>query len=212
MRARREPPQHGFGAVIVEAHAVDHGLVALQPEQPRPRIAGLRLRRHRADLDKAEAEPQQRVRHFRALVETGRHADRIGEVQAEGAHRKFRIVRLAAGSAAAVSGPGSPADAHPPDRTSAAAAARRRRRRGSRRKLRNVVSAVGSCAHVEHVDRPRRDRVRRRDAETVRRCASAPSAARRRAHRHRPRSGTARSGRRNVFSRSPRPETRSRNG
>ena len=93
MRARGEPPQHRFGAVIVEAHAVDHGLVALEPKQPRPRIAGLRLRRHRADLDKAEAEPQQRVRHFRILVEAGGHADGIGKIQAEGAHREFRIVR-----------------------------------------------------------------------------------------------------------------------
>jgi hypothetical protein len=54
MRARREPPQHRIAAVIVEAHAVDHGFVALQPEQPRPRIAGLRFRGHRADLGKAE--------------------------------------------------------------------------------------------------------------------------------------------------------------
>ena len=93
MRARREPAQHRFGAVIVEAHAVDDGLVALQPEQPRPRIAALRLRRHGADLDKAEAEPQQRVGRLRALVEARGHADRIGEIQAEGAHRQLRIVR-----------------------------------------------------------------------------------------------------------------------
>ena len=93
MRARRQPPQHRLGAVIVEAHAVDDGFVALQPEQPRPRIAGLRLRRHRADFDKAETQPQQRIRHLGALVEARRHADRIGKIQAEGPHRQFWIVR-----------------------------------------------------------------------------------------------------------------------
>ena len=93
MRARSQPPQHGLRAVIVESHAVDHTLVALEAKQPRPRIAGLRLRRHRTDLDKTETQPQQRVRHFRALVEARGHADRIGKVQAEGPHRQFGIVR-----------------------------------------------------------------------------------------------------------------------
>jgi hypothetical protein len=94
MRACGQPPQHRFGAVIVETHAIDDALVTLQPEQPRPWISGLWTRRHRADFDKAEAEPQQGIGHFRALVETRRHADRIGKVQAERPHRKFRIVRL----------------------------------------------------------------------------------------------------------------------
>ena len=149
MRARRQPPQHRVGAVIVEAHAVDDGFVALQAKQPRPRIAALRLRRHRADLDKAETEPQQRVRHLGALVEARGHADRIGKIQAEGAHRQFRIVGARLEPAAAAAGPGSPSGAHPPDRTSAAAAAKRRRRRGSRHQLRKVVIAVRPRAQVE---------------------------------------------------------------
>ena len=61
MRAPGQPPQHRLRAVIVETHAVDDGLVALQPEQPRPRIAGLRLRRHRADFNEAETQPQQGI-------------------------------------------------------------------------------------------------------------------------------------------------------
>ena len=93
MRARREPPQHRVRAVIVEPHAVDDSFVAFQPEQARPRIAGLRFWGHSADLDKAEAEPQQRIGDFRALVEARGHADRIGEIQAESPHRQFRIVR-----------------------------------------------------------------------------------------------------------------------
>ena len=92
MGARSEPAQHGFGAVIVEAQAVDHGFIALQAKQPRPRIAALRLRRHGADFDKAETEPQQRVGHLGVLVEARSHADRIGKVQAEGAHRQLVVV------------------------------------------------------------------------------------------------------------------------
>ncbi len=55
----------------------------IEPEQPRPRIARLRLRRDAARLDEPEAEPQQRVDHLGMLVEAGRQADRIGEGQAK---------------------------------------------------------------------------------------------------------------------------------
>src|ERR1700730_13915657 len=92
MRAAGQPPQHRIAAVIVEAHAVDHRLVALQPEQPRPRVAYLRLRRHRPDFDEAEAQPQQRVRNLRTLVEARGYADRIGKVQAKGPYRQLWIV------------------------------------------------------------------------------------------------------------------------
>ena len=64
-------------------------------EQPRTRIARLRQRRDRADLDEAEAEMKKRVGNLGVLVEARRKADRIGEVQPEGPHCKPRIVRLA---------------------------------------------------------------------------------------------------------------------
>ena len=92
MRARGEPRQHDRRAVVVEAEPVDDRVVGVETEQARARIAGLRARRHGADLDEAEAEPQQRVRHLGILVEAGREADRIGEIQPEGADRKPRIV------------------------------------------------------------------------------------------------------------------------
>src|SRR6185437_4039394 len=68
---------------------------------------------------------------------------------------RTRAPRVSDRPAAAVlaevfSGPGSPCDGRLPDRTSAAAAARRHRKRGSRRKLRDVVAAVGTRPHVEH--------------------------------------------------------------
>ena len=57
----------------------------------------MRPRRHGSDLDKAEPEPQQRVRHLRALVEAGGHADRIGEVQTESARRRSQLAVRAFG-------------------------------------------------------------------------------------------------------------------
>ena len=92
VRRARKPAQHRLGALAVEAEPVDHALVGGEPEQARARIARLRLRRHGADLDEAEAEPEQRIGHLGVLVEPGRHADRIGEVEPEGPHREPRVV------------------------------------------------------------------------------------------------------------------------
>ena len=80
-------------AVAVEAEAVDHRLIGIQPKKTRLRIARLRLRRHAPDLDEAEAEPQQRVRHLGVLVEPGREPDRIGERQPERLHAQLFVVR-----------------------------------------------------------------------------------------------------------------------
>ena len=79
-------------ARAVEAQAVDHRLVLGEAEQSRARIALLRFRRHRSDLDEAEPKPQQRIRHFGVLVEACGHAQRVGKVQTEGANREQRVV------------------------------------------------------------------------------------------------------------------------
>src|SRR5262249_28009587 len=41
---------------------------------------------------KAEAQGQQRVGHLGMLIETGSHADGVGEVEPKGAHRQPRII------------------------------------------------------------------------------------------------------------------------
>ena len=89
---RREPAQHGLGALRVEAEPVDHPLIGVKAEDPRPRVAPLRQRRDGAGFDKAEAQAQQRIRHLGILVEPRRHADRIGKIQPEGAHRQAFVV------------------------------------------------------------------------------------------------------------------------
>ena len=68
-------------AVVVEAEAVDHRLVLGQAEHARLRIARLRPRRDRADLDEAEAQRQQRVDVRAVLVQAGGQADRVGNVR-----------------------------------------------------------------------------------------------------------------------------------
>src|SRR3569623_798447 len=88
--------QRHLGAGAVEPHAVDDARVLFETDLPRPRIARLRQWRDRADLDEAEAEPQQRVRHLGVLVETRRHPDRVWKVEPEGTAREYQTVRLRA--------------------------------------------------------------------------------------------------------------------
>ena len=80
-------------AVAVEAEAVDHSLVAREPEHPRAGIAFLRLRHHAAEFDEAEAEAEKLIGHFALLVEARRKTDGIGEVPAEHVDGQARIVR-----------------------------------------------------------------------------------------------------------------------
>ncbi len=63
-------------AEIGKAEAVDDAAIGGQPEETRLRVACLGLRRHRADLGKAEAEPENRIDRLAILIEPGRHADR----------------------------------------------------------------------------------------------------------------------------------------
>ena len=69
------------------------------------RIAGLRPRRHGADLDEAEAEREQRVGHLAVLVEAGGEPDRIGEIEAEKLPPEPRIAPAARGWKPARSAP-----------------------------------------------------------------------------------------------------------
>ena len=96
-RARREPLRDRLDAIAVEAETVDDALVRVEPEQPRTRIARLRLRRDAARLDKAEAQPQQRIDHFGMLVEAGCEPDRVGERQAERLDAQLLVVRRRTG-------------------------------------------------------------------------------------------------------------------
>jgi len=74
-------------AEIVEAHAVDDGLRRGQAKQTRLRVAWLRTRGDRADLDEAETECRQRLDVRAILVETGGQADGVGEVDAHDLYR-----------------------------------------------------------------------------------------------------------------------------
>jgi hypothetical protein len=79
-------------ADIVEAVAIDDSAILGQPKHARTGVAGLRLRRKRADLRRAETHGQHSVGNFGVFVEAGGEADRIGKIEAEGAHSKARIV------------------------------------------------------------------------------------------------------------------------
>jgi hypothetical protein len=68
-------------AAVVEAQAVDHSVRGGQAEQARARIAGLRARRHGADLDEAEAEAGQRIDIIAVLVEAGGEPYRVRKTQ-----------------------------------------------------------------------------------------------------------------------------------
>src|SRR3546814_14802180 len=67
---------------VCSSDLVDDGAVLRQAEDARARIARLRARRHRADLDEAEAEAQHGGHDLRVLVEAGGEAERIAEGEA----------------------------------------------------------------------------------------------------------------------------------
>ena len=89
-----QPAIHFVVAGIVEAHAVDDTLGAADAEQPRLRIARLRAWRDGAHFDQPEAHQRQRPRHLAILVEAGRHADRIFELEAGEQRLQFRRIGI----------------------------------------------------------------------------------------------------------------------
>lgn len=72
-------------AGIVEAHAVDDGVVFYEAEEAGTRVAGLGDWGERADLDVTEAVGGQGVDAIGFLVEAGGEAEAIGELEAHGA-------------------------------------------------------------------------------------------------------------------------------
>ena len=118
----------------------------MQPEQARLGIARLRARRDRADLGEAEAQLQQRVGNAGVLVETRRHAERIGEIQPE------HVLARANGSSAGAGGKGTRSSAK-----TVMLCARSASRHGARARRRNrknpswqqsgkIMGAVGATA------------------------------------------------------------------
>jgi hypothetical protein len=77
----------GREPAVVEAEPVDQRVGVGQTPHSRLRVARLRQRRHRADLDEAEAERAEAVDAATVLVETGRQADAIREPQSGHRHR-----------------------------------------------------------------------------------------------------------------------------
>ena len=79
--------------VIVEAEPVDHRTRVGEAEDAGLRVALLRKRGHRADLDEAEPEPQRRIRDFGVLVVTRGQSQGVGEGQARDLRAEARIDR-----------------------------------------------------------------------------------------------------------------------
>ena len=80
-------------ALAVKAEAIDNGLVRRQPEKTRPGIARLGPRRHRPDLDEAEAQAEERIGNLGILVVAGSQTERIGDMEAGDIDGQTRIRR-----------------------------------------------------------------------------------------------------------------------
>ena len=85
--------RHRLMPLIVEAEPVDESPIGCEPKEARARVAVLRQRRDRSDLDEAEAEAEHRVGRLRILVETRGKTDGIGELESERTHREPRVAR-----------------------------------------------------------------------------------------------------------------------
>ncbi len=85
--------EEGGQPLVVEAEPVDERAGGGQAEHARLRVARLRQRRHRADLDEAEAHRAQAVDGAAVLVEPGGEADAVREAQ-PGERRRVGHARL----------------------------------------------------------------------------------------------------------------------
>src|SRR5690606_31853706 len=81
----------GGGARVVEAHAVDEGARARQPEEARPGIARLRTRGDGPDLHGAEAEREKARGQAVALVESRGDPDRGWKIEPAAPNVQARI-------------------------------------------------------------------------------------------------------------------------
>ena len=90
---RPQPGGQRRRAVVVEPHPVDQRPLGREAEHPRLRVARLRPRGHRADLDEPEPEGRQPDDPLAVLVEPGRQPERAGEVQPERPHPQRRVAR-----------------------------------------------------------------------------------------------------------------------
>ena len=90
----------GGQPLVVEAQPVDQRLRRRQAEHARLGVARLRLGRHGADLDEAEAHRTQAVDAFAVLVQPGGQADAVGETQPGHASPGRRRAAAATGTCA----------------------------------------------------------------------------------------------------------------
>ena len=76
-------PRHAVSAITVEAESIDDGAIALEAEQARFGIAGLRPRSDGSDLRKAESHGRPCGDRVALLVEAGRESKGIVEAKAK---------------------------------------------------------------------------------------------------------------------------------
>ena len=68
---------------LLNPSSIDHRTILDEPEQTRPRIAGLRQWRHGTNFDETEPLTQHCSRHFGIFVEAGREPYRVDKIEAE---------------------------------------------------------------------------------------------------------------------------------
>ena len=76
--------------LVVEAHPVHEREALMRSKHARPRVAGLRPRRHRAELDVAESQCSEGVEIIAVLVEAGGEAQRMREAHSRAGDRERR--------------------------------------------------------------------------------------------------------------------------